>query len=172
MSSDVLDTTQVSNQWGATHPDNPVYLGFPPMLFVELALRTAPLPDICAAYNISKDEFKQLMQHPQFIRSYQEAVDNVGKEGVSFKTKAQLISDDALAKLHKLIHDPLTPAAVAVKAIENVTRWAGYEQKGAVEAVAPGSGFQININLGATPASGRPASTSINSTARRIEGDE
>jgi hypothetical protein len=172
MSSDVLDTTQVSNQWGATHPDNPVYLGFPPMLFVELALRTAPLPDICAAYGISKDEFKQLMQHPQFIRSYQEAVDNVSKEGVSFKTKAQLISDDALAKLHKLIHDPLTPAAVAVKAIENVTRWAGYEQKGVGEAVATGSGFQININLGAAPASSRPAPTNITATARRIEGDE
>lgn len=167
MTDDVLGTTQVGNQWGAIHPDNPVYIGFPPMLFIELALRTAPIPDICAAYNITKDDFRQLMQHPQFVASYKDAVATVGKEGVSFKTKAQLISDDALARLHKIIHDPLTPAAVTVKAIENVTRWAGYEQKGIGEAMAAGNGFVININLDAVKVSAAP----IRGTAHRIEGD-
>jgi hypothetical protein len=123
-------------------------LGFPPMLPVELAMRVAPVPEICAAYGITKDEFVALTDDPTFIKAYQDAKEALQKDGMSFRLKARLQADALLKKSWLLIHDESTPTTVKADLIKSTVRWAGLEPKGDGPGAGLGNAFQININLG------------------------
>ncbi len=69
---------------------DPSLLGFPPMLPIELALRIDTTPKICAIYGISRDDFAQIIRHPVFVKAYQEAVESLKVDGMSFKLKAKM----------------------------------------------------------------------------------
>lgn len=135
----------------ALEPDttDPASLGWPSTLPVEIALRIAPLPAIRAAYNIEWDEWEELRANPAFRKAVLEAQEKAQEDGFTYKTKARLQAEALLATSWTLIHDVATPAAVKADLIKFTTRVAGYDApKSAVEA---GGGFQIHINLGATP---------------------
>jgi hypothetical protein len=127
-------------------PDNPAELGFPPMLAMELALHVASVPEICASYDISKEEFLVLIENPLFIQAYAVAKESLAKDGMSFKVKAKLQAEKLLEKSWSLIHSDATPSAVKADLIKSTIRWAGYEPKGDA-AGGNGTAFQININL-------------------------
>lgn len=140
--NNALATTQV-------RPDDPAFLGFPPLLPIELAMRVAPVQEICAAYGISKDQFIELSQDPVFVKAYGDAKEALQKDGVSFRIKARLQAEELLKKSWSMIHDQNTPTTVKADLLKATVRWAGLEPKG-----DPGGGgvngnaFQININLG------------------------
>lgn len=142
-------------------PDDPAELGFPPMLPVELALRVAPVADICAAYGITREAFEVLSAHPEFIRAYQAAVEALKQDGMSFKMKAKLQAEELLQQSWNLIHDVDTPPAVKATLIKDTVRWAGYEPKGGAGAGEGGPGLAISINfINPTPAeTGAPVLT-------------
>ena len=129
-------------------PNDPAMLGFPPMLPIELAMHIAPVPEICAAYSISKDEFVQLTDDPIFVKAYQDAKESLQKDGMSFRLKARLQADALLKKSWLLIHDDSTPTTVKADLIKSTVRWAGLEPKGDGPGAGLGNAFQININLG------------------------
>jgi hypothetical protein len=126
---------------------NPAELGFPPMLPVELAMKIAPPQDICAHYGISKEQFAAIINHPVFIKSYQEAVEQLKVDGMSFKMKARMQAESFLTTSFAMVTNPATSDAVRADLIKNTVRWAGYDAK-AAEVGAGGNSFNIQINLG------------------------
>lgn len=138
--SNALATTTIK-------PFDPSELGFPPMLPVELAMRVAPVPEICAAYGIDKDEFIRLAQDPLFVQAYKGAQEMLQKDGMSFRIKARMQAEELLKDSWALIKSRDTPVAVKTDLIKATVRWAGYDAKENGPA-GVGNAFQININLG------------------------
>lgn len=128
-------------------PFDPSELGFPPMLPIELAMRVAPVPEICAAYGIDKDEFIRLAQDPLFVQAYKGAQEMLQKDGMSFRIKARMQAEELLKDSWALIKSRDTPVAVKTDLIKATVRWAGYDAKENGPA-GVGNAFQININLG------------------------
>ena len=126
---------------------NPADLGFPPMLPVELALKIASPKDICEHYDISRDQFAELVRHPVFMKAYQEAVEQLKVDGMSFKMKARMQAEGFLSTSYAMVTNPATSDAVRADLIKNTVRWAGYDAK-AAEVGAGGQSFNIQINLG------------------------
>lgn len=125
---------------------NPADLGFPSMLPMELALKIDTPPNICKAYGISREQFTEIIRHPVFIKQYQEAIESLKVDGMSFKVKARMQAEDFLTTSYSMVKNPATSDAVRADLIKTTARWAGYDQK-AVDAGA-GSNFNIQINLG------------------------
>jgi hypothetical protein len=125
---------------------DPSLLGYPPMLPVELALRVDTPAKICAIYGISKEEFSIIIGHPVFIKAYQEAIESLKVDGMSFKLKAKMQAEDYLRTAYAMIKDRNTSDAVRADLLKATVRWAGYEAK-AVD-VGQGNSFNIQINLG------------------------
>ena len=128
-------------------PFDPADLGFHPMLPVELAMRVAPVPEICAAYDVTKEQLTDLIANPVFAQAFANAQEMLQKDGMSFRIKARLQAEELLKKSWQMIHALETPTAVKADLIKSTVRWAGLEPKGDT-AAGLGSAFQININLG------------------------
>jgi hypothetical protein len=131
-------------------PQNPAEIGaYPPTLPIELALRVDTVEKICEAYGISHDEWLELRADPVFQRDLSEAVKLVKKEGMSFKLKAQLQSEELLKTSWKMIHAPADEVPPSVKAdlLKFTVRAAGYAEP-AEKAGGMQNALQINIHLG------------------------
>lgn len=131
-------------------PDDPSELGYPPTLPIEIALRVAPLADICAAYGISKEDFAVLRHDPVFVADLKRAVELVKKDGMSFKLKAQLQSDELLKTSWKMIHDNSGEVPPSVKAdlLKFTIRAAGLDgSKDPSANGQAGPSLSIQINL-------------------------
>lgn len=138
--SNALATTLV-------HPDDPSELGFPPMLPIELAMRVAPVQEICEAYGVTKDQFVALTRDPLFVKAFSDAKEALSKDGVSFRLKAKMQAEELLKKSWNLIHAETTPTTIKADLIKATVRWAGYEPRGDSAGPLAGNAFQININL-------------------------
>ena len=119
---------------------------FPPMLPIELAMKVDSPANICAAFGITRDQFTLLIKHPVFIKAYQEAVEMLKVEGMSFKAKARIQAEDYLSTAFGMVKNPNISDNVRADLIKSTVRWAGYDKK-AVEGEG-GTGFAIQINLG------------------------
>lgn len=128
-------------------PRNPAELGFPPMLPIELAMHIDTPQKVCAAYGIDRNEFEALCSHPVFQKAFADAQSELQRDGMSFRLKARMQAEKLLEKSWTIIHDERTAPPVAADLIKSTVKWAGYEPKG-TDGAAPGSAFQININLG------------------------
>ena len=134
-------------------PSDPARLGYPPTFPIEVALRTAPITEICEAYGISPEEWGLIRHEELFLADLARALECVKKEGMSFKLKARLQAEELLKTSWRTIHDPETPPTVKSALIQATIRWAGYDTPAAVQAGGGGAGFSININFAgpATP---------------------
>lgn len=138
------------NALSTIRPEDPSDIGYPPTLPVEIALRVAPLPDICKAYGISKERFNELKHDPVFVADLKRAVEMVKKDGMSFKLKAQLQADELLKTSWSMIHDRSGDVPPTVKAdlLKFTIRAAGLD--GSKDPSANGGGgpsLSIQINL-------------------------
>ena len=125
---------------------NPLELGFPALLPMELALRIDTPEKICAAYQVSREEFAKMIRHPVFIKAYQEAVEALKVDGMAFKVKAKLMAEEYLKTAYVMVQDKNTSDTVRADLIKATVRWGGLDTK-AVEAGA-GATFNIQLNLG------------------------
>jgi hypothetical protein len=124
---------------------NPAELGFPPMLPYELAMKVDSAANICRAYGMTREAFAELIEHPVFIKAYQEAVEALKVEGMSFRIKARLQAEAYLDTAFVMAQNPGTSDNVRADIIKNTVRWAGYDAKAAEGG--PGNSFNILINL-------------------------
>jgi hypothetical protein len=134
-----------------TRTDDPAELGWPPTLPIEVALKTASVKEICEAYGLSRDDWEKLRHDPVFIAEVAEANEALKKEGMSFRMKARLQSEELLKTSWKMIHAPSDEVPPAVKAdlIKFTIKAAGLsEEKAAASTGQVGTALQININLG------------------------
>lgn len=140
----------MSTDLATIRENNPALLAYPPTLPIEIALKTAPLKDICAAYKIDRQQWDALRTHPVFIEDLKKAVELLRKEGMSFKMRARLQSEGLLDTAWQMIHAKAVddvPPAVKADLLKFVVRCAGLEGEKGGTAVA-GTNLQINISLG------------------------
>lgn len=145
--STALALPPTPNLPGLTMPDarNPAELGFPAMLPYELAMKVDAPANICRAYGITRDDFAVLVNHPVFIKAFQEAVEALKVEGMSFKVKARLQAEAYLDTAFAMAVNPGTSDSVRADIIKNTVRWAGYDAKAAEGGQS--ANFNILINL-------------------------
>jgi hypothetical protein len=134
-----------------TPSHDPSLLGFPATLPLEVALREKAIPDLCAAYGIDRDGWNSLRLNPVFMKAVAGYVEDLKKDGMSFKLKARLQAESLLATSFKLIHSRNDDVPPNVKAdlIKFTIRAAGLDgSKDQAAAQGPQNALQININLG------------------------
>lgn len=128
---------------------DPALGAYPPTLPVEIALRTASIKDLCAEYNLTREEWDELKVRPDFRADVKAWVERLKEEGMSFKAKAQLQAEQLLITSWKMIHGGAeVPPAVKADLIKFTIRAAGLDgsaQKDGGGSV--GTALQININL-------------------------
>lgn len=108
-----------------------------------------PLQELLSQEGIDERELQRYLGDAVFQKRVKQLSTELRANGVSFQLKARLQAEELLKKQWMIVHDPDTPPAVAVRAIENTVRWAGLDvaqQGGALEGKA---GFSITINMGA-----------------------
>lgn len=121
----------------------------------ELALALArnragaklPVEDVLKAEGYSRDEFLRFADDTVFQNRVRQLTAEMEKNGVSFQLKARLQAEELIKRQWVIVHDPETPPAVAIKAIENTVRWAGLDAP-VQQNSQSGPGFSITINMG------------------------
>lgn len=129
---------------------DPATMGlYPPSFPIELALRVASVRRTCEAYGISHEEWMDIREDPVFKSDLTKACEMVRKEGMSFKLKARLQSEELLKTSWQMIHAPegRVPATVRADLLKFTIRAAGLVEAGPGEG-AGATNLQININLG------------------------
>jgi hypothetical protein len=124
---------------------DPAALGFPPMLPIELALKTASVKDIFESYDLTRADAEALMSNAVFIDALKTARDLSLEHGWSFKMKALMQSEALLGTSWRLIHSADTPPVVKKDLILGTWRAAGVGAAGAEDSKPS---FAIQINLG------------------------
>lgn len=129
---------------------DPASLTYPATLPIEVAMRTAPIKDICEAYNLSRDQWRELSADPLFIEDVRRSVDELKKDGMSFRVKARLQAEELLKKSWQMIHDEggNVPPSVKADLLKFTVRCAGLEITSKDQALASGTALNIQINLG------------------------
>lgn len=143
-------TTSDLFQMGASISRDPANLVWPPTLPIEIALKTATLPQLQEEYGFNDAEWAALRYDPTFLADLTRAVEMVKEEGMSFKLKAKLQAEELLKRSWRLIHDTTgsTPPSVQADLIKATMRWAGYDDKSTRGDAAQANALNIQINMG------------------------
>lgn len=120
---------------------------YPATLPIEIALRVAPLEDICAEYGISLQRWFELREDPVFQHDLTRAVALVKQEGMTVKMKAQLQADELLKTNWRMIHDPTVPASVRADLSKFTFRVAGLTEPPKDNDARNAPPLMIQINL-------------------------
>jgi|HubBroStandDraft_6_1064221.scaffolds.fasta_scaffold494183_2 hypothetical protein len=128
---------------------DPARIGYPPTLPIEVVLKTAPVKQICEAYGLTRDDWEALCADQVFRADIARLSEEVKKDGVSFKLKARLQSEEYLKHAFIMIDDKTGAVPPSVKAdmIKATWRIAGLEPAKADGAGANTNAFQINIHM-------------------------
>jgi len=129
---------------------DPAIMGWPATLPLEVALKSHDIAHVLEAYGIDEERWLSLKNDPLFIADVNFYNEELKKDGMSFKLKARLQSEELLKTAWKMIHDAVTPAAVRADMLKFVVRVAGLDASKEAATTGPGSvmGLQINIDLG------------------------
>ena len=131
---------------------DPASLGWPVMLPFELAMRVAPISEICDSYGISRDEWGELRAKPEFQRAVARAAEELKKDdGLSFRIKARLQAEAMLPKVWEMVHasHEIVPPAVKKDLYMFTVKAAGLDASREQGVNAPvGTALQVNLHLG------------------------
>lgn len=128
-------------------PPDPSDLGWPITLPLDIAMAEVPLREVFKNHGLDQDDYFRLKSNPLFVMEVRKLKEELAKDGMSFKRKAQMQAEFMLKKSFAMVHDPSTPAPVKADLIKSTVRWAGYEPKKDGDAGASGPNFQVNIIL-------------------------
>lgn len=119
---------------------------FPRAMLYDIVLQTAPVDSLLEAYNLSAEQFRELLKSQAFLDALREVRAEMAKEGFSFRMKAATMGESSLPVVFQIAHDATTPPAVRLAAAKSLVEWGGLEP--APGAQGPGQGVSITINLG------------------------
>ena len=130
-------------------PRDPAKVGWPATLPIELALKTAAPTELKVEYGYTDEEWSALRYDPLFLADVAAAFEMVKKDGMTFKMKARLQSEELLKQSWVMIHssNDEVPASVKADLIKTTYRVAGYDNKESASGVVS-NGLSIQINLG------------------------
>jgi hypothetical protein len=134
----------------STDLSDPASLSWPATLPIEVALKTSTVDDILDAYELTQEEYDNLLIHPAFIREVAAAVEALKEEGMSFFMKNRLQSEAMLSRLWQMTHAPYdaVPPAVQADLIKFSIRCAGLDRSKDQASAQQTPALQIQINLG------------------------
>lgn len=130
--------------------DDPSTIGWPPTFVLEVALGQSKIKDICEAYAITRERWDELRADPLFIKDVESAVNELKKDGVSYKVKARLQAEAMLPRVWEMVHKShdIVPPSVQADLIKFTARVGGLDNSRSADAVTGGgTALQININL-------------------------
>jgi hypothetical protein len=100
--------------------------------------------------DLKSPALRNLLNSPLFKTQYGAFVRELRESGESFRLKARVQAEELLRTNWAIIHDPIVPAAVRMKGIENVVEWADLKPKKTAEGpVAPAITINIDLSAGA-----------------------
>lgn len=120
-------------------------LSWHPMMPVEIALDRHPVKYICECYGVDVIAWNKLRNDPLFQEDVRRHREDLRKDGMSFKKKAQLQAEALLDVSWGIINNPSTPANVRADLIKNTIRVAGLDASKEQDAAAARANLQINI---------------------------
>jgi hypothetical protein len=116
-------------------------------LAVELALNVDDAEAVFASYGYTPEDAADLCEQPAFLALMQQAQKSVVADGLSFRTKAQLMAGELLPYAHDIATDPLQSAAVRADLIKWAAKVAGFEPKESKDDGKQGGGLTLNIQF-------------------------
>ena len=118
-----------------------------------------PLQQVAASEGLTLLEYQDIAKNPQFIRYVDGFTSDLKANGFSFVAKARVLAEDLLPHTYFMAKDENTPAAVRMKAIENLVDWGDLKPK-TNQNMQKGPGFSITISL-PDPATGKSHSITV-----------
>ena len=106
-----------------------------------------PIRDVLAAEGVSESFADTALTDPIFQNLLKKYKVELTENGFSFQAKCRVIAEDVLSTHYAIIQDKDVPAAVRVKAIENVVKWGDLEPSTAMANKNTGPMFSIKISL-------------------------
>lgn len=125
----------------------------------ELALAIArnqvganvPVHEVLAAEGVTQQEYDAIKKNPTFTGYVTAFAKDLTENGFSFAAKSRVLAEALLPDVYHLARDVDAPAAVRLKAIEDIVEWGDLKPKKSVET-GGGPGYSITINIpGALP---------------------
>jgi hypothetical protein len=128
---------------------DPAALSWPATLPIEVALKTTTVEDILDAYELTFEEYENLLAHPAFIREVAAATEALREEGMSFFMKNRLQAEAMLSRLWQMTHASFdeVPAKVQADLLMFSIRCAGLDRSREQSKEQQGTPLQILINL-------------------------
>jgi hypothetical protein len=122
-------------------------LSFDPKFAFEVALKYHPLKVIMQQYGVDKHTMRRLAQHPPFIMALKNFKREIAEQGVTFRMKAKMMSEDLLETAYLMAKNPQVPSSVRTDNIKSIVKWADLEPKKDSDSGAGGATFNLQINL-------------------------
>lgn len=145
-------------------PKSAAQMSFDPKLVMELAMELDSPSVVFARYGYTPEEMAALIGNKHFITALKDMMDQVKKDGLSFKMKAKMQAEDLLQQSYSMATNPDTPAAVRADIIKWTAKMADLEPK-STDGKSMGQGFQLNITF-----AGAPQAVQVDAT-KVIEGE-
>jgi hypothetical protein len=105
-----------------------------------------PVHEVAASEGITQQEYFEIAKNPMFLRYVDSYSLELQENGFSFASKSRILAEDLLPTAYHMAKDPDVPAAVRMKAIENLVEWGDLKPKAAANTQS-GPGFSITINI-------------------------
>lgn len=118
---------------------------WPALLTFELALGINSLDTILNKYNLSREEYDYISQLPAFRKELVSHVNNIEKNGLTFKIKAAAQAESYLEVLDEIVHNASNPVSTRLDAIKSSVKWGGLEPKEEKEGNQNNTQFNIQI---------------------------
>lgn len=123
------------------------YVSFPHQLPIELALGMTSVPEICAGFGLSKEDFAAICEMEQFMAMYDWALEEKKRPGGVFRLQMAMMADEAAKVIFLAMTDKEAGIPLRMRAAELVAKFGGLEPPKAKEGDAATERFAININL-------------------------
>lgn len=118
----------------------------------EIAMGMKDIPDILYDHSITQDAFDTLKTHPRFtqlLTSEMEAWGSATNANERIKVKSGAMLEEILPELYSRLQDRNEPLMAKIKAMELITKIAGFGDRDIPATINPGDRVQVIINLGA-----------------------
>lgn len=124
----------------------------------EVARNLIPVDTICERYQLTSDDYHDLLQSPIFQRRLEEELDVWSAStplaiAERIKSKAGTMIEESLLEVYEMIHDKGQPMVAKIRALEWASRMAGIGEVVPLGNLPPGvtsggSGVHFNIYIG------------------------
>lgn len=120
-------------------------------LACELALMPENVEAIFASYGYSVEDASVLLESKPFLIILERVKREIHETGVSFRTKAKVISESLLPYAWEMASDPTCPSATRADLIKWTATMAGHNPKEAKDDGKTGGGLVLSIQFSGMP---------------------